>query len=1600
MSDSKLSFSSSENFRKNLVARNLAPYQVQGVYTPPANDINYETVLSDTGVIDSPDKLISEDPFADSLYPLNQYGPEGGYEKNITYNNPPLPVASNDGPYQPTDTVMDLVNEFFIDTAYVQNQYGPEGGYQNMVIITDIQNNNNVYLPYWEPPIFRPSSYNPYSILVSDNPVGSDGSLSQDSYVVKLGAIRLQDLLKYRAALSDNQDAQLIGDYSAFGSPQAASTFLRGNLIVPENDYRVTLPPQTDTFLTRLQGVYIPSSPIPGDYFLDEQNTRNTGTLGQAVNLVVGRSTTIGDILGPAVSRIINPSIVFLENTGSGQKSALFQNLSYNRFRPQYGSTSLGGIATNVLTTGINAVLNATGTQLPGDFYVGSVISNPENVESPVNEVPIDAFGKETGAIVYGGSELGILYEGNESKINFGLAGRTTSDGGGINGEFVWVSPKYKDNAGFNVGPGGKITTQNPIYPQLSSDYTKNESTNLTFKVGSILDETQRLIDSADRIKGEKRLRHVGNAINQVSKVFHDGYKELTKGSKVMSYQTQNGVEVGIGYCRVFAKDTPYYTFNDLQKTDGNIRQFSYSVLDKTYNLNIAPLRGNNSTNIANNQVKKYMFSIENLAWRSSNRAGYRVSDLPVCERGPNGGRVMWFPPYEIKFNETSTPSFNPTTFLGRPEPVYTYKDTSRSGSISWKMIVDHPSILNVIVDKVLANEKNRVKINSVIDSFFAGCKKYDIYELAAKYNTIPTKDLVAYQDILTNPKLTPEQLSNVNNSINKDNTSIENSQVATNNEPSLADFSSYSNLGFYFNQGAPAGVGKTTTSNYKDLYSNYTDTNTITNAENTLPSQKTQIDTIFNSVIIDNFNIINGKLIDDLKAAIKDNKNKITITLEGSNFKSEDMDSTINDRRTSSIKNYFDSVLGQDKISIKLEGTSNSVTPSGGGSQDCQITYDGNQDPEKFWSVSSIACRSIRIKNINVISNTPNAEPNAPQPPITQPTQPSINQVQQGLKPSSPVNVMDNLKKGLSKQVLRQLLSECDYFDVIEQSNPMIYDSIKEKIKYFNPAFHSMTPEGLNARLTFLQQCVRPGDTIPTLNDDGTPRYDNSVNTAFGTPPVLVLRIGDFYNTKIIPTSLQLSYEPLLLDINPEGVGVQPMLANVTLGFNFIGGSGLKEPIDQLQNALSFNYYANTEMYDERAEATEDTSKLDKQVFQAILDSQPPVTTNNVPNQNQNNGGTYIGSVIVSNPTTTGETGEIKYETIMDNLVEETNKYFENIVSQSKSIVETYNYGILQLTTKEKNYSNGDLVGDTTKIFGKPQNIEEKINELFDGVISDINGGTNPILTTLSQTTYSSNVIRDVKKNMVDYVTNLKSDTSSGLFKLIQNIVDFEQNYVQIIRKLNYVNTKSDGKILTDGSAYVFNLSATTDVNSSSNGAADTYVELVNDAKLVSSGLTQFLLDLQTAGIDTTTYGGNGIFDAIKLTTPEDKRFYMVMSQIFTDSSKLTSFINSIITGDLANVTNPSPLKDKFNSTTYSIASTYQTEFTEEKKKINDFITGPVYPKYKTYTPYSKGKTRKFTYNTQPAATDTQKKELQNLYKPTNVNTDADSFLGKIKFN
>ena len=178
----------------------------------------------------------------------------------------------------------------------------------------------------------------------------------------------------------------------------------------------------------------------------------------------------------------------------------------------------------------------------------------------------------------------------------------------------------------------------------------------------------------------------------------------------------------------------------------------------------------------------------------------------------------------------------------------------------------------------------------------------------------------------------------------------------------------------------------------------------------------------------------------------------------------------------------------------------------------------------------------------------------------------------------------LNNLGISVKSSTVKRYDNEGEFFELLDKKSPFLHHLITDKIKYFDPAYHAISPEGFNARLTFLHQCTRQGATIGNSDPDVVTAY----NLAFGKPPVCVLRIGDFYYTKIIINSLVINYDEPQWDLNPEGIGVMPMFAKITIDFNFIGGSDLAGPIARLQNAVSFNYYANTSVYDNRAEKIE----------------------------------------------------------------------------------------------------------------------------------------------------------------------------------------------------------------------------------------------------------------------------------------------------------------------------------------------------------------------------------------------------------------------------
>jgi hypothetical protein len=149
--------------------------------------------------------------------------------------------------------------------------------------------------------------------------------------------------------------------------------------------------------------------------------------------------------------------------------------------------------------------------------------------------------------------------------------------------------------------------------------------------------------------------------------------------------------------------------------------------------------------------------------------------------------------------------------------------------------------------------------------------------------------------------------------------------------------------------------------------------------------------------------------------------------------------------------------------------------------SEDISLTANGSANGTAQWySIPAMACRRVRIARIEAtIPPPPKTDPIDPIDPIvpviivpdpTGSTTANTINIPPSPKPQPKPDPIQKVKDGISKKILRYLFSECDYFEVIKENNPMVYDSIKEKIKYFSPAFHSTTPEGLNARLTFLK--------------------------------------------------------------------------------------------------------------------------------------------------------------------------------------------------------------------------------------------------------------------------------------------------------------------------------------------------------------------------------------------------------------------------------------------------------------------------------------------------------------------------------------------------
>ena len=536
----------------------------------------------------------------------------------------------------------------------------------------------------------------------------------------------------------------------------------------------------------------------------------------------------------------------------------------------------------------------------------------------------------------------------------------------------------------------------------------------------------------------------------------------------------------------------------------------------------------------------------------------------------------------------------------------------------------------------------------------------------------------------------------------------------------------------------------------------------------------------------------------------------------------------------------------------------------------------------------------------------------------------------------------------------------------------------------------------------------MRPGQTIPIIGPDGRPKYNDALNTSFGAPPILVLRVGDFYHTKIVPTSLGISYEPLLLDMNPEGIGVQPMLAKISLAFNIIGGMGIKEPVQELQNALSFNYYANTEIYDERATPTEDTSKLDQYVVEKITGGLPPATTQQQAQVNSvqpKKGGSTVG--VIANDT------DMDYAPLLTSLQDGLRGYFTTYYDTLEKINNDYNYGILQLYLRDRSYTKGVVSEYTqdkkeTTLFGKNNKYQDFVESLIKKVKKDVDDESDPITYNVFEN--YPNVTNKQKRELKDKLNLLVDQRQGAILDVLNgNTTNLIQNTTElnnIFRQLDVVSSKLDGELNTNNKPQLYDLSgdtffapATTE-GSVLNVFTIKVPEAIKKFEDLLTG-SQILTDNFKPN-SSTIENGNGCTFNLK-TGPlfvecAYNRFYIAMSPLFTKSDLLTSTINELTSG--AEIKSNPALVSEIEK----VCAGYGKSTTDTNTSFNGLFTevksNPIYKEVTTFTlPDNTVKICQYTTDVTQDINQKNKK-IEDLYSNNNLNNNKDTFNGKVTFN
>ena len=622
-----------------------------------------------------------------------------------------------------------------------------------------------------------------------------------------------------------------------------------------------------------------------------------------------------------------------------------------------------------------------------------------------------------------------------------------------------------------------------------------------------------------------------------------------------------------------------------MRPDEGLTRLNDYSVLGADGFVKITPTHDNGKLVQEADKLKNYMFSIENLAWRDVTKDKTSKA-LSKEQRGPNGGRIMWFPPYNLKFSENVNVNWNANSFIGRGEEIYTYTNTVRSGTLDFTLLIDHPSILNKWRGTSKDVEEKEKRERDLL-RFFAGCGNLNDEVEAQK--PVKETEIPMVEEIpltTTEPTFYSKDIAYViffpNDFSAKDY--VNNGNL----DDAITILKSYNGGGSY--------DGRDESYKHEILQSHNLESKGFKPSEykenikrQLLGEYGDDIEIKFFSDLENIASNFQGSTIFGHPSVNCEIKN-VTVKGFASSHGYESNNRDLCNRRRTFIQKLIEykcQELSEANVEyVKLEGSTISVPD-----------IDGREDVNSLNAKiarAAYAVVSVSWKEENIAYNAP-----------SEGTSFSVNgqNLSTEYKAKKAADTIATASSVTYTEEDYTYDNEYLYFANV-RGDEMVYKNILDKVRYFDPAFHSVTPEGFNARLTFLHQCTRQGPTNAVTSGrvkgketdesgntltNGSPDYLKFAgNLSFGRAPYCILRIGDFFNTKICIDSMSINYDNnggVQWDLNPEGVGVQPMYANISISFKFLGGQDITKPIERLQNAVTANYYANASVYSRHAD-------------------------------------------------------------------------------------------------------------------------------------------------------------------------------------------------------------------------------------------------------------------------------------------------------------------------------------------------------------------------------------------------------------------------------